>query len=144
MNLPWLIQKTSSIIITWPPLVPATDHGAHAQAHSFVLVHHVSQQLGGGSYWNTLLVAQLIDAALPCQKALPETAVGGSTRHGAQQVGVDLDDLLHCLRCNVWTSCRSGVHRYDDAMLKLRNKKQREGTLQMKTCILSHQDLNNK
>lgn len=129
------IQKARRIVITWPSLIPATDHGAHAQTHSFVLVHHVSQQLGGSRYRNALFVAQLVDAALPRQKALPETAVGGSTCHGAQQVRVDLDDLLHCLRRNIRTSCCSGVHRYDDTVLKLSKNKEKGGQviLQIKT-----------
>lgn len=80
--------------VTWPPLVPATDHGAHAQAHALVLIHHVSQEFGGGCNRNALLVAQLVDATLPGQQPLPETAVGGAARHGAQQIWVDLDDLL--------------------------------------------------
>lgn len=116
------IFHVKTVKVTWPSFVPATDHGAHAQAHSFVLVHHISQQLRGGCYRNALLVAQLVDAALPCQKALPETAVSRSACHGTQQVRVDLNDLFHCLRSNVRTSCRSRVHRYNDAVLKLRRK----------------------
>lgn len=35
---------------------------------------------------------------LPAQVALPELAVGGAAGHCAQQVRVDLNDLLHRLR----------------------------------------------
>lgn len=105
---------------TWPSLVPAADHGAHAEAHSFVLVDHVSQQFGGSSHRDALLVAQLVDATLPGQQTLPKTAVCSSSGHGAQQIRVYLDNLLHRLRRDVGTGGGSGVYSHDDAMLELR------------------------
>lgn len=106
-------------IITWASLVPATHHGSHAQPHAFVLVHHVSQQLGGCCHRDALLVAQLVDAALAGQQALPEAAVGRPSSHGAQQVRVDLNHLLHRLRGDVRARCGPGVHCNNDSMLEL-------------------------
>lgn len=106
-------------MFTWASLVPATHHGSHAESHPLVLVHHIGQELGRRCHRDALLVAQLIDAALPGQQALPEAAVGGSSSHGAQQVGVDLDHLLHRLRGDVGARCGPGVHRHDHAVLEL-------------------------
>ena len=40
------------------------------------------------------------------QVALPELAVCSATSHGAQEVGVDLNDLLHSLRgCRTTHPC---------------------------------------
>ena len=49
---------------------------------------------------------------------LPERAVGRSASHGAEQVRVDLNDLLHGLRGDVWTLGRARVHRDEDASLE--------------------------
>jgi hypothetical protein len=107
-------------------LVPTTDHGAlgivsrwtgalclqntyHAQTHALVLVHEVGEDLGCGSNRDTLLVAELVQAALHAKVGLPVglagaalrrhgnppvLAVCGTTGHCAEEVGVDLDDLL--------------------------------------------------
>lgn len=117
----------TSVVFTWASLVPATHHGSHAESHAFVLVHHVSEQLGGRCHWDALLVAELIDAALTSQQAFPEAAVCSSSGHGAQQVGIDLNHLLHCLRGNVGTRCGPRVHRNNDTMLELREKKTAAG-----------------
>lgn len=93
MDIVWI----SSAVLTWASLVPATHHGSHAEPHALVLVHHVSEQLGGCRHRDALLVSQLIDAALTGQQALPEAAVGSPSCHCAQQVGVDLNHLLHRL-----------------------------------------------
>lgn len=106
--------------VTWSSLVPATDHGPHAKSHAFVLVHHVSKQLGGGCHWDALLVAQLVDATLAGQQALPEATVCSSSGHGTQKVGVDLNDLLHRLRGNVGACCGPRVHCDNNSMLELR------------------------
>lgn len=106
-------------MFTWASLVPATHHGSHAESHALVLVHHVGQELGGGRHRDALLVAELIDATLSGQQALPEAAVGSSSGHGTQQVRVDLDHLLHRLGGDVGAGRGPGVHRHDDAMLEL-------------------------
>lgn len=121
----WTIPNTDyaciySVVFTWSSLVPATHHGSHAETHALVLVHHVSKQLGGCCHRDALLVAKLIDAALAGQQALPEAAVGSSSSHSAQQVGVDLDHFLHRLRGDVGARCGPRVHSYNDSMLELR------------------------
>ena len=110
---------THTVTFTWSSLVPATHHGAHAEPHALVLVHHVGQQLGRGRHGDALLVAELIDATLAGQQALPEAAVGRSSGHGAQQVGVDLDHLLDRLGGDVGARGGPGVHGDDDAMVEL-------------------------
>lgn len=105
---------------TWASFVPAAHHGSHAEPHALVLVNHVGEQLGGGRHRDALLVAKLVDATLAGQQALPEAAVSGSSGHGAQQVGVDLDHLLYRLRGDVGARRRTGVHGNDDPMLELR------------------------
>lgn len=110
-------------MFTWASLVPAAHHGPHAESHALVLVHHVGQQLGGRCHRDALLVAELVDAALSGQQALPEAAVGRSSGHGAQQVGVDLDHLLYRLRRDVRAGGGPRVHGDDDAMLELRDDK---------------------
>lgn len=84
-------------MFTWASLVPSAHHGSHAEPHALVLVHHVSEQFGGRCHRDALLVAKLVDAALAGQQALPEATVCSSSSHGAQQVGVDLNHLLHRL-----------------------------------------------
>lgn len=95
----------TAAVFTWASLVPATHHGSHAESHALVLVHHVSKQLGGCRHRDALLVAKLVDAALAGQQTLPEATVCSSSSHGAQQVGVDLNHLLHCLRGDVGARC---------------------------------------
>lgn len=110
----------TGVVFTWASLVPAAHHGSHAESHALVLVHHVGEQLGGRRHRDALLVAKLVDAALAGQQALPEAAVGSSTGHGAQKVGVDLNHLLNRLRGDVGARCGPRVHRNNDAMLELR------------------------
>lgn len=86
------------VVQLWAALVPAGDHGAHTEAVSAILVHGVGKQLGSGSHRDALLVAQLVDAALAAQVALPVLAVRRAARHGAEQEGVDLNHFLHALR----------------------------------------------
>lgn len=109
----------TGVVFTWASLVPAAHHGSHAESHALVLVHHVGEQLGGRRNRDALLVAKLVDAALAGQQALPEAAVGSSTGHGAQKVGVDLNHLLNRLRGDVGARCGPRVHRNNDAMLEL-------------------------
>lgn len=113
-------SSVSWFVFTWASLVPATHHGSHAEPHALVLVHHVSEQLGRRCHRDALLVSELIDSALAGQQALPEAAVSGSSGHGTQQVGVDLDHLLHRLRGNVGARRGPRVHRYYNTMLELR------------------------
>lgn len=82
-------------------LVPAGNHRAHRQAHALVLVDRVAEQLGRGGHRYALAIAQLVQAALRGQHALPVRAVGGAAGHRAQQLRVDLDDLLDGARANV-------------------------------------------
>lgn len=84
----------SKRILTWAPLVPTRDHGTHRESHALVLIHHVGQKLGGSRHRDALLVTEFVDAALPGQQALPETAVSCSASHCAQEVRVNLNDLL--------------------------------------------------
>lgn len=114
----------TAVVFTWASLVPATHHGSHAESHAFVLVHHVSEQLGGCCHRDALLVAKLIDAALAGQQTFPEATVCGSSSHGTQQVGVDLNHLLHCLRRNVRARCGPRVHRNNNTMLELREARE--------------------
>lgn len=107
------------VVLTRSSLVPATHHGAHAESHAFVLVHHVGQQLRGGRHRDALFVAQLVDTALTGEQALPETAVCGASGHGPQEVRVDLDHLLHRLRGDVGARRGPRVHRHDNSMLEL-------------------------
>lgn len=109
----------SELMFTWASLVPATHHGSHAESHPLVLVHHVGQEFGRRCHRDALLVAKLIDATLSGQQALPEATVGSSSSHGTQQIGVDLNHLLHRLGGDVGACCGPGVHGHDDAMLEL-------------------------
>lgn len=84
-------------MFTWASLVPATHHGSHAESHTLVLVHHIGQEFGRCCHGDALLVAKLIDATLTGQQTLPEATVGSSSGHGTQQIGVDLNHLLHRL-----------------------------------------------
>ena len=52
-------------------------------------------------------------------KPLPVSAVGGTSCHGAQEVSVDLDDLLDGPRPDVHASCGSAVHGQEDTALVL-------------------------
>lgn len=85
------------VAFTWASLVPSTHHGSHAESHALVLVHHVGQQLGGRRHRDAFLVAKLVDATLTSEQTFPEATVGCTSSHGAQQVGVDLNNLLHSL-----------------------------------------------
>lgn len=116
------------VVKAWPSFVPAADHGAHAEPHALVLIHHVGQQLGGSSHGDGLLVPQLVHPALPGQQPLPEAAVGRPAGHGAQQGGVDLYHLLHRLRGDVGAGRGAGIHRHHHAVGKL--KGQRRGAVQ--------------
>eukprot|EP00166_Cyanidium_caldarium_P002903 ctg_282.g109 len=109
-------------------LVPAGYHSAHRQPHALVPVHDIGQQLGGGRHRYALLVFQLVQAAAHAQVALPERAVRRAARHGAQEVGIDLDDLPHRARSDVLAHGGTRIHRHDDAVLK--HKRQRGGAVQ--------------
>ena len=100
-------------------LVPTGDHGPHTQAVSAVGVHGVGQELGGGRDGDALAVAQFVHAALHSEVALPEGAVGGAAGHGAEEEGVDLDDLLDGLGGDVGAHGRAGVYADDDALVEL-------------------------
>ena len=103
-------------------LVPTGDHGPHTQAVSAVGVHGVGQELGGGRDGDALAVAQFVHAALHSEVALPEGAVGGAAGHGAEEEGVDLDDLLDGLGGDVGAHGGTGVDRHDNALVELEGK----------------------
>ena len=67
------------------PLVVAGDHGAHGEAHALVVVGDVGEDLGGGGHGDALAVAQLVEATLLGEHALPVGAVGRAAGHRAQQ-----------------------------------------------------------
>lgn len=79
-------------------LVPAADHGTHGEPHAFVRVDEVGEELGGGGDGDAFFVAEFVQATVHAEVGFPVLAVGGTTGHGAQEVGVDLDDLLHRAR----------------------------------------------
>mmetsp|Transcript_26298 Transcript_26298/g.70141 ORF Transcript_26298/g.70141 Transcript_26298/m.70141 type:complete len:267 (-) Transcript_26298:50-850(-) len=99
-------------------LVPAGDHGAHAETVAAVLVHGVGEQLGRRRHADALLVPQLVQPALHAQVPLPVGTVRRAASHGAEQVRVDLDDLLDGLRRNVGAHRRARVHGDDDALVE--------------------------
>ena len=66
-----------------------------------------------------MLVSQFVEAALDAEVALPEGAVGGAAGHGAEEEGVDLDDLLDGLRRDVGAHRRPRVDGDDDALVEL-------------------------
>mmetsp|Transcript_2683 Transcript_2683/g.4499 ORF Transcript_2683/g.4499 Transcript_2683/m.4499 type:complete len:234 (+) Transcript_2683:148-849(+) len=84
-------------------VVPARDHRAHAQAVPAVGVHCVRKQFARSCNGDALLVSKFVQPALHAKISLPETAVSCTSSHGAKQVRIDLDHLLHSSRSNVWT-----------------------------------------
>lgn len=96
----------------------AGAHGAHGQAHALVLVDEVGEDLGRGGDRDAPLVPQLVQPALHAQPGQPVLAVGGAAGHGAQQLAVDLDDLLDGLRGDPVARRGAGVGRHDDAALE--------------------------
>mmetsp|Transcript_52631 Transcript_52631/g.91857 ORF Transcript_52631/g.91857 Transcript_52631/m.91857 type:complete len:239 (+) Transcript_52631:181-897(+) len=99
-------------------LVPTSDHRAHAQTVTAVLVHRIGQQLGSRGDRNSFLVSQLVQSALTTEVSLPELAIRRTTSHGAQQKGIDLDYFLHTLGSNIRSLGGTTIHRHNDAPLK--------------------------
>lgn len=81
-----------------PRLVPAADHGTHGETHAFVRVDEVGEEFGGGGDGDAFFVAQFVEATVHAKVRFPVLAVGSTTSHGTEEVGVDLDDLLHRAR----------------------------------------------
>ena len=108
-----------------PRVVPVRDHGAHAEAVAAVGAHGVGKELGGGGDSDTLLVAELVEAALHAQVALPEGAVGRAAGHGAKEEGVDLDDLLHVAGGDVGPHGGKGVDAHDDTSIEFESEGRR-------------------
>ena len=52
---------TTTHTLTAYPFVPSADHAAHREAHASVTQHHVSQQLGGSSHRDPVVVPQLVE-----------------------------------------------------------------------------------
>lgn len=65
------------------PLVDAGEHHAHAEPHALVVVHHVGHELAGGGHGDALAVAQLVQAALLGEHAVPVHAVRCAARQRA-------------------------------------------------------------
>lgn len=61
--------------------------------------------------------------ALAAKMTLPERAISRTTGHRAEQVRVDLDNLLNVLRGNVRASCGTRVHGDNDAVLELERER---------------------
>mmetsp|Transcript_45148 Transcript_45148/g.142043 ORF Transcript_45148/g.142043 Transcript_45148/m.142043 type:complete len:288 (+) Transcript_45148:249-1112(+) len=97
------------VVNLWARLVPAANHCAHREAVPLVRVRDVGEDLGGGGHRDALLLVQLKHAAAHAEVALPEGAVCCTAGHGAEQEGVDLDDLLHGLRRDVRARRRARV-----------------------------------
>mmetsp|Transcript_36142 Transcript_36142/g.52981 ORF Transcript_36142/g.52981 Transcript_36142/m.52981 type:complete len:278 (+) Transcript_36142:159-992(+) len=99
-------------------VVPPCNHRAARQTVAFVTVEGVVERLRRGPHGNALFVLQLVQPALHAEVALPERAVGGATSHGAQEVGVDLDDFLDTLRRNVGSLRGAGIDGDEDTALE--------------------------
>ncbi|KAK3994987.1 hypothetical protein QBC44DRAFT_390739 [Cladorrhinum sp. PSN332] len=93
-------------------------HGAHRQPLSLVLIHQVGQNLGSRSDADAALVTELVQTALHTQPGEPVLAVGSTAGHGAQQVRVDLDNLLDRLRGDPVAGRGARVGSDDDAALE--------------------------
>jgi len=61
-------------------LVPASDHGTHAQTHALVAVHQVAEILGRSCNGYPLSITQLMQAALNAEVGFPVLAIGCVTR----------------------------------------------------------------
>lgn len=103
-------------------LSDAGAHGAHGQTHPFVLVDQVRQDFGCSRDADAALVPQFVQAALHAQPGQPVLAVGSATGHGAQQVAVDLNHLLHRLTGDPVSRCGSRVRRNDNTALEPERK----------------------
>lgn len=104
-------------------LIPAADHGTHAEAHSFVRVNQIAEVLASGGDGNTLLVPELVETALNTKVCFPVLAVGSTTSHGTEEVWVDLNHLLDGARGNVGAGGCSRVDSYDNATLEAEGKR---------------------
>ena len=102
---------------------------------TFVGVHHVGEELGGGTHGDSLFVFELEESALHAEIPLPEGAVRGTSRHSPEQVRVDLDHFLHRLRGDVGALRSPRVYRYDNPVLEDEAKRGR-------TVLRLHQVLN--
>jgi hypothetical protein len=100
-------------------LVPAGDHGPHAEAVPAVAAHDVGQELGGGRHGDASAVPELVQATLHPQVPLPEGAVGRPAGHGPEQERVDPDDLLDGPAGNVRAHGGPRVDRHDDPAVEL-------------------------
>ena len=118
-----------NVVELGPRVVPARDHGTHAEAVAAVGAHGVGEELGGGGDGDALLVAllvaELVEAALHAQVALPEGAVGRAAGHGAKEEGVDLDDLLHVAGGDVGPHGGKGVDAHDDTSIEFESEGRR-------------------
>lgn len=92
-------------------LVPAADHGAHAETHAFVRVDEIGEVFGGRGDGDAFFVAELVQTALDAEVRLPTSrqreshsseqrrahlpvlAVCCAASHRPEEVRVDLD---HC------------------------------------------------
>merc|ERR1719186_2354105 len=117
------LSITVHIVQSWPSLVIPSHHHAHRQTHPLIVVSHIGQQLAGGRHADPLPVTQLIQPALLRQPPLPVGAVRRPTGHGAQQVSVDLNDLLDTARPDIHPPSSPAVHGQQHATLVLEPKR---------------------
>ena len=110
------------VVKLWSRLVPAGDHRPHAQSVSPVTPHRIRQQLRRRGDAYAFLIPKLVHSALDSQVALPEGAVGGAARHGAEQERVDLDDLLDRPRGDVSAHGGTGVYGDDDSAVEFKGE----------------------
>ena len=99
-------------------LVPSGDHGTHGESVPTVGCHGIGEQLGGGRDRDAASVAEFVHAALDTQLTFPVTAIGGSTGHGTEEVGVHFNDLLDGTRGNVTAHGRTRVDGDNDAAVE--------------------------
>lgn len=82
------------------------------------MVDQVGQNLGGGGNRDTALVTELVKTALHTEVGKPVLTVGGTTSHGTQQLGIDLNNLLDGLTSDPVSCSGSGVGRHNDTALE--------------------------
>jgi hypothetical protein len=70
-----------------------------------------------------MTVSELVETTLHAEVAFPETAIGGASRHGSQQKGVDLNHLLDSATGNVGTHGGTRIDRHNDAAVELESER---------------------
>jgi len=104
-------------------LVPARDHGAHAETVTAVAHHGVCEELGGGRDGDAPSVAEFVEAALHAEFALPVGAVGGAAGHGAQQERVNFNDFFDGTGTDVISHGGTRIDTDDDAAIEFESER---------------------